>query len=323
MRVANSLDARQPTRAAGRTVADLLASWLEVNEATWAEGSRRDNASRVRSIEADPIAKVAIARLSVSDVERWHARMRRAGVGEAAIRGRHSALRAALSYAVRWEWVPINVASSARLRQPRRAPRKGISHEEVRAVIAAAGSIDPAAALALRLAAVGGLRRAELAALRWDELDGDQLRVDSSAEVVRPANGRSYARDAPTKTANQRSVWLDPDTVQMIEALRDVRADASDFMFSEVDGPQMPDRIGWWWRRARELSGIDTKWRLHDLRHWTATMGIASGHDVRTVAGRIVHSNAAMTLRVYAHAVEQADHALGQTLGDALRSATS
>ena len=105
MRVANSLDARQPTRAAGRTVADLLASWLEVNEATWAEGSRRDNASRVRSIEADPIAKVAIARLSVSDVERWHARMRRAGVGEAAIRGRHSALRAALSSAVRWEWV--------------------------------------------------------------------------------------------------------------------------------------------------------------------------------------------------------------------------
>jgi len=155
------------------------------------------------------------------------------------------------------------------------------------------------------------------------DLLGDHLRVDSSAEVVRPANGRSYARDAPTKTANQRSVWLDPDTVQMIEALRDVRADASDFMFSEVDGPPMPDRIGWWWRRARELSGIDSKWRLHDLRHWTATMGIASGHDVRTVAGRIGHSNAAMTLRVYAHGVEQADHALGQTLGDALRSATS
>ena len=40
------------------------------------------------------------------------------------------------------------------------------------------------------------------------------------------------------------------------------------------------------------------KWRLHDLRHWSATVSIGQGHDVRTVAGRLGHSNPAMTLRV-------------------------
>jgi integrase len=69
-------------------------------------------------------------------------------------------------------------------------------------------------------------------------------------------------------------------------------------MFSIDEGPPNPDRIGWWWQRARELSGIQAEWRLHDLRHWAATMTITSGHDVRTVAGRLDHANAAMTLRV-------------------------
>jgi integrase len=61
------------------------------------------------------------------------------------------------------------------------------------------------------------------------------------------------------------------------------------------------------------------KWRLHDLRHWSATVSIGQGHDVRTVAGRLGHSNPAMTLRVYAHAFAAADRALAAGLGDLLR----
>ncbi len=57
--------------------------------------------------------------------------------------------------------------------------------EELRAAIVAAREIDPAAGVALRLAAVAGLRRAELAALRWDDLDGDRLTVDKAVELVR------------------------------------------------------------------------------------------------------------------------------------------
>ncbi|MFT7502086.1 MAG: hypothetical protein ACI91Q_000892, partial [Gammaproteobacteria bacterium] len=44
------------------------------------------------------------------------------------------------------------------------------------------------------------------------------------------------------------------------------------------------------------------EWRLHDFRHWSATVSTGQGHEVRTVAGRLGHSNPAMTLRAYVHA---------------------
>jgi integrase len=64
-----------------------------------------------------------------------------------------------------------NVAAAARLRAPKATPRDSMTADEVRAVIAAADAIDPAAGLALRLAAVGGLRRGEVAALQWSDFD--------------------------------------------------------------------------------------------------------------------------------------------------------
>jgi integrase/predicted nucleotidyltransferase len=316
-RVAASLESRPPSNAAGRTVTDVLTAWRDVNQPVWAESTRRDYESRISKIEADPIAEMAVARLRVADVERWHTRMRKAGVGEAAIRGRHGVLRAALAQALRWEWVGSNAASQAVLRQPKRSPRDAMSADEVRAAITAARGFDPAAGVALRLAAVAGLRRAELAALQWSDVERNQLTIDSSACVVR-RGGESYIEDIATKTGNRRVLTLDPATVDEVVALRAVREQVSPYLFSDTTEPAHPDRIGWWWSRARERSGIDRKWRLHDLRHWTATTAITSGHDVRTVAGRLGHANPAMTLRVYAHAVEGADRAIATSLAATL-----
>jgi integrase len=162
----------------------------------------RDYESRIARIEADPIAEMHVARLRVADVERWHARMRKTGVGEAAIRGRHSVLRAALAQALRWEWVGTNPASQAVLRPPKRAPRDAMTPDDVRAVIASAREIDHSAGVALRLAAVAGLRRAELAALQWSDLAGNQLTIDSGARVIR-GDGESHVEDVATKTGNR------------------------------------------------------------------------------------------------------------------------
>lgn len=317
-RIAASLDARPTSNAAGRTVGDTLDSWRETNEPLWTQATKRDYVSRLKQVQADSIASVSLAGLSVSDVERWHARMRRNGIGEAAIRGRHQVLRAAVAQAVRWEWIATNPVANARLRQPRSKPREAMSPDEVRRVIAAATTIDPMAGLALRLAAVAGARRAEVAALRWDEVDDGKITIDSSVEEV--SNGdrsRTYV-DAPTKTGNTRVVRLDRSTLDEIAALRTEREAVSPFMFSLDASPAPPARIGWWWTRAREIAKLDKKWRLHDLRHWSATIGISSGHDVRTVAGRLGHANPAMTLRVYAHAVENADASLAAHLGHLL-----
>lgn len=318
-RVAAELESG-PGRASGggRTVADVLDAWVDQNGPTWAPSSARDQRSRVRSIQADRIASITLARLSVADVERWHARLRARGMQDAGIRNQHGVLRAALAQAMRWGWVHTNVASSARLRSARTAVRDVMSVDDVRAVIAAAAEIDEAAGLALRLAAVAGARRAELAALRWrDERDG-LLTIDSAIEVLRDGEAARELRDAPTKTANVRTLTLDAGTVEVIARLRDEREEMSPWMFGVGEGPVSPDRIGWWWRRAREAAGIDGRWRLHDLRHWSATVAIGQGHDVRTVAGRLGHANPAMTLRVYAHAFAAADQAVAAGLGGLL-----
>jgi integrase len=319
-RVAAELEAG-PGRAApaGRLVSDVLDAWVQQNLDTWAPSSARDQQSRVRGIKKDQIARLPLARLSVGDVERWHTRMRRAGMRDAGVKNQHGVLRAALSQAVRWGWASTNVASVARLRSTKSQRRTVMTLDEVRAVMAAAESIDPAAALMLRIAAVSGARRAELAALQWTDLRDEMLTIDSAIEFASSGDGTREFRDAATKTANTRTVTLDADTVAAIEALHHEREPYGPWMFGL--GPELvsPDRIGWWWKRARRIAGLDQKWRLHDLRHWSATVAIGQGHDVRTVAGRLGHANPAMTLRVYAHAFAAADQAVAAALGDLLK----
>ena len=87
------------------------------------------------------------------------------------------------------------------------------------------------------------------------------------------------------------------------------------WMFTIGEAPTNPDRIGYWWRAARDAAGVDAKWRLHDLRHWSASVAIAAGHDVKTVADRLGHANAAMTLRVYAHTFAKSDRAVADSVG--------
>ena len=171
-----------------------------------------------------------------------------------------------------------------------------------------------------------GARRSELAALRWDDLTGRRLRIDSSVAVVRhgthAARSESELVDDITKTANHRTVTVDEVTVESWHSYQSSFADPGEWVFGRFE-PANPDRIGWWWKRARAQSGISSAWRLHDLRHWSATQAIGGGHDVRTVAGRLGHANPAMTLRVYAHVLDQADEqvaaALARTL-DATRA---
>ena len=61
------------------------------------------------------------------------------------------------------------------------------------------------------------------------------------------------------------------------------------------------------------------QFRLHDLRHFSATELIGAGVDIRTVAGRLGHADPAITLRVYAHALEERDRAAAELLGRRLQ----
>ncbi len=218
------------------------------------------------------------------------------------------------------------MAALATLGRRTLAPRSAMSAVEVRAVIEAAGRLDPAAGVAVRLAAITGARRAELWALVCADLDGDRLTIDSSIAIER--SGSVAHRqvpaliDAATKTGNRRVVRLDPQTVAAIEGLWSLSEWWGPWLLTPFERPLNPERLTSWWRLARRDAGLDPRWRLHDLRHWSATEAIGRGHDIRTVAGRLGHANPAMTLRTYAHALDGADAGVAATLAASLDGET-
>jgi integrase len=316
------------TTASGRqvTVSQMLDLWAENTRASWSPSTESNQLSRIRLVKSDRISSLSLSRLTAVDVDQWHARLGRRGLGEAGIRNRHLVLRAAMTLAVRWGWVPTNVVAVARLAKRKSQPRGTLSDDEVRAVLKSSVSlvssnlIEPQAAVALRLAAVTGARRAELAALRWVDLSAGRLVVDSSIVILRSHDGlrRPTLRDDPTKTANRRVITLDAVSINLMELLMAERSSDAPWILSSGPGPVNPERVTAWWRRARDVAGVDRRWRLHDLRHWSATTSIVGGHDVRTVANRLGHANPSMTLRTYAHAVEAADAPIAQTLSHVL-----
>lgn len=137
-------------------------------------------------------------------------------------------------------------------------------------MIADAAEVHELALLAFRLGAEMGARRSELAAPRWDKFVGDKVVVDGQIIVSTDADGVRAPRLKPTKTGSRRVVTLSPALLTMVADARAKYRDITTWLFTPDPDPPNPDRIGWWWRRSRELADIDPRWRLHDLRHRSA-----------------------------------------------------
>lgn len=200
-------------------------------------------------------------------------------------------------------------------------------------LIARADEENPALGCFLRLAATSGARRGELCALRWKHLDLDKGTLFIERSIVENGKGELVEKD--TKTHAARRLRLDGGTV---DRLREHRAEregcgtalrrivhADDFVFSHDPTGRTPWRPGYVTlascriRDELDLSGV----RLHDLRHFAATILLSGGKDVKTVSGRLGHANAATTLGVYAHFLEAADGEAADHLGEVIDAATS
>ncbi len=161
----------------------------------------------------------------------------------------------------------------------------------------------------LRLAAMTGLRRAELCGLRWADVD-----LDAGTLTVRQTI--TTVDHVPTvgdpKTAkSRRTLDLDAETVARLRAHRTAQLEQRmligagwtdhGLVFAMPDGsPWNPDVITQRFAllvKASELPRI----RLHDLRHTHASHLLAAGVNVKVVSERLGHSSVAFTLDVYAH----------------------
>lgn len=244
------------------------------------------------------------------------------------IRQIHFTISAALAAAVRWGWTASNPAEVARKpRQPRPQPKPPSPAQAAR-IIAAGWEQDQDWGTLVWLAMVTGMRRGELLALRWFDVDLDAGMLEIRRNYVW-INGRGVEKD--TKTHQMRRIALDPDTVEILTAHRaryeervrqlglEPAADA--FLFSHDpahDKPYHPHAVSHRYTQMCGRLGIDS--HLHALRHYTATELITAGVDLRTVAGRLGHGGGGTTtLRVYAAWVSQSDRKAAEILSSRLR----
>ncbi|WP_219417621.1 tyrosine-type recombinase/integrase [Pseudonocardia nigra] len=249
-------------------------------------------------------------------------------MASSSIRQIHCILSAVLGAAVRWEWIrtnPADVAKKPRQRPPQPEPPTAA---EAAQIIEAAWSEDEAWGTLVWLVMVTGLRRAELLALRWSDVDlfGGMLAIRRN--YVR-SQRRGIEKD--TKSHQMRRIALDLDTVTVLAKHREryeerVRALGEEpteqaFLFSYqplADRPMDPSAVTHRYGRTCAKLGIGS--HLHALRHYSATELLTAGVDLHTVAGRLGHGGGgATTLRVYAAWVGEADRRAADILGKRMR----
>jgi integrase len=271
------------------------------------------------------IGRLRIGAVDVRTLDRFYDHLERQGLAASTIRSAHALIRGALRQAVRWGWLATNVARDARPPTVRRDDVRLPTPAQVLCAIEAAEAYDPEFGMFVRLAAATGARRGELCALRWSDVDLDRgvVRIDA-AVVTAPGRGIVIKE---TKTHTRRGVALDVSTASALGRHRDlVRSRAAfggvavapeAFVFSsEVDGgrPWRPEMASHRWDAVRRRIGLDGV-RLHDLRHFQATMLLRGGVPVKNVSKRLGHRDAATTLNVYAQFLEEADRQSADLMG--------
>ncbi|MHB8329226.1 MAG: tyrosine-type recombinase/integrase [Acidimicrobiales bacterium] len=315
------------------TLGFLLDSWMEQQERLGRSPvTLRNLTSVVESVLRPDLGNVVLKKLGPYELDAFYARQAKAGKAPATIRRYHSHLSAALNQAVRWGWIPSNPAKAASPPSGRGPAVVAPDVEKVRLLLEEADRRNPALATALALAALTGARRAELCGLTWSDIDTESAKLTIRQSVVRGrSNGELVVKE--TKTGRVRRITLDVVSLAILKQHR-MACDESaavcgspltsqSFVFSpEPDGssPFNPETITSFVCRLRGKVGLP-ELRLHHLRHFAATQLVATGVDIRTVAGRLGHSSPSITLNIYSHFIEDADKEAARRMGALMQGA--
>lgn len=298
--------ARGKPTAAG-TVGDWLTTWLELHKARVGPATYRTDRQTAERHLRPALGSVRLRDLDALRIERWLAGLQTAGVSQ---NERHKAgktLRNVLFAAVRANLIPSN-PMHGRIRVPGQPKPKArwLTPEELARVLAAADDLGHGTMFRLWLEL--GLRPGELIGLRWDDYDPDRGTVEITRSIELGTN-----QVVPPKTPRDAPLPLSRPVRDQLEVYRAGRR----------SGVMFPTSTGWhWWagnfwdhvwrpvmQRAKVKAG------RYVLRHTCASLLISRGVNIVIVAKRLGHSNPAITLKVYAHAMPDDQHRAAEVWG--------
>lgn len=246
-------------------------------------------------------------RLTAREVRLYLTQLESQGVGARTIRYVHGTLRAALEDAVREELLDKNVAKLVRAPVVPKVERQPLTIEELRVLFDR--NADDRLRAMLVVIALLGLRRSEVLALHWSDID-----LESGALKIRHGlhrvNGKLQMM--PTKTARSRRTIPLPamviDELQRHRAQQEAeRRQLADrwpdlgFVFTTPIGtPIDPDNCSKLVKAAIKTADLRPV-RMHDFRHGVISVLLGLGVPPRTVMEIAGHSGLEMTMNVYAH----------------------
>ncbi len=172
------------------------------------------------------------------------------------------------------------------------------------------------------LAADTGARRGELCGLQWAD-------ISYKKGVVTFRRNLQYSRDkggiyeCTPKGGKARSVDVGEETIAILKrwAAEQASSRLSKWVFTRdgEDAPMFPNTTpNWYFKKFGERYEIPG-FHPHLLRHTSASLCLTNGADVKSVADRLGHSDASVTLRVYSHANDESIRKAGQAARDALK----
>ena len=298
------------------TLGQYLVRWLD----TYAEPNVRPRSfKRYKEIVTrhlvPNLGNIQLKQLQPSHIEAYYAQASRqgrvdgtGGLSPQTIQHHGRVLSQALNHAVAMQVLGRNVAQFVKPPRPKRKDIAPLTRDGVGKLLQAAYHTE--FYYPLLLAVYTGLRRSELLALTWADIDLEERYLNVNKGVH--THSTEDERLQPPKTdKSKRRVSLPIDLVLALrhyretqEAIRDqlgVSLGPDDLIFARVDGSVMhPDSLSKACVRLAKqavLNGV----HLHALRHTIASMLIQQGENTKSISERLGHSSTSFTNDVYGH----------------------
>jgi integrase len=295
------------------TVAAFLERWFEHMQGQVSPRSHERYVELCRKNLAPLLGSLKLTKLQPAHISGAYARAlasgRRDGTGGLSPRTvthMHRVLREALQQAVRWQVLARNPADACKPPRVERKPMQTYDLAQTAELLAAMRGTR--FFIPVVLAVLCGLRRGEIAALRWGQVDLDkgQLAVIQSAEQT-----RAGVRYKDPKSGRTRTIALSAMVVEELRAHRikqaqellrlGLRATDTTFICTREDGqPLQPLTFTHDWERKLAKTALP-RIRFHDLRHAHATHLLSSGVHPKVASERLGHSKIGITLDLYSH----------------------
>jgi integrase len=275
-----------------------------------------------------------LQKLRSIDIEEWHADLLTkgrldgtGGVSTRTIGHVHKLLKRALRDAVRHSLVLKNVAAEVRAPKIVAQDMKILSPEQVSALPAMlAGRTVAAPALTSLFT---GLRRGELLALRWPDVNLDRKQITVRAALEQTVEFGTRVKEPKTKSG-KRTIGL-PDIV--VETLREhhrqqlemrlalgLGKPSEDALVFPAPGTERlwsPDVFSGLWKDVETELGLGIS--FHSLRHTHASQLIAARVPITEIAHRLGHQSPTTTLSIYAHLFRKDDSKAAAAINAALK----